>query len=104
MESSVSAPAGTGPASPSWSSKQRNPVVKRASQVRKHLGRFLTADPGRFAGGSALSDPLGLLAVERERLAALRSPQHDGTPAAAAAADQSTQPGPGYAGCAANRR
>jgi hypothetical protein len=82
MESCASAPAGTGPASPSWSSKERNPVVNRASQVRKQLGRFLTADPGRFAGGSALSDPLGLLAVERERLAALRSPQHDGSPAA----------------------
>ncbi len=87
MESSASAPAGTGPASSSWSSKQRNPVVKRASQVRKHLGRFLTADPGRFAGGSALSDPLGLLAIERERLAALRSPQHAVSPPAAA--DQS---------------
>ncbi|HEY6316079.1 MAG TPA: hypothetical protein VIY52_35450 [Streptosporangiaceae bacterium] len=42
---------------------------KQASNVRKHLRRFLTADPGRFAGGSAASDPLGLLAVERERLA-----------------------------------
>jgi hypothetical protein len=75
MESSASAP--------------RNPVVRRASQVRKQLGRLLTADPGRFAGGSALSDPLGLLAVERERQAVLRSPQHDGAPPAAAAADQS---------------
>jgi hypothetical protein len=73
MESSASAP--------------RNPVVRRASQVRKHLGRFLTADPGRFVGGSALSDPLGLLAIERERLAALRSPQHAVSPPAAA--DQS---------------
>jgi hypothetical protein len=27
-----------------------------------------------------VSDPLGLLAVERERLAVLRSPQHDGSP------------------------
>ncbi len=63
-------------------------MVKQASNVRKHLRRFLTADPGRFAGGSAVSDPLGLLAVERERLAALRSPQHDGSPQAAA-----TEPG-----------
>ena len=47
-------------------------MVKQASTVRKRLRRFLTADPGRFAGGSAVSDPLGLLAVERERLAALR--------------------------------
>jgi hypothetical protein len=27
-----------------------------------------------------VSDPLGLLAVERERLALLRSPQHDRSP------------------------
>ena len=47
-------------------------MVKQASNVRQRLRRFLTADPGRFAGGSAVSDPLGLLAVERERLAALR--------------------------------
>jgi hypothetical protein len=70
-------------------------MIKQASNVRKHLRRFLTADPGRFAGGSAVSDPLGLLAVERERLAALRSPQHDGSPQAAATANQGTQPGPG---------
>jgi hypothetical protein len=48
-------------------------MVKQASNIRKRLRRFLTADPGRFAGGSAVSDPLGLLAVERERLAVLRS-------------------------------
>jgi hypothetical protein len=58
-------------------------MVKQASNVRKRLRKFLTADPGRFAGGSAVSDPLGLLAVERERLAVLRSPQHDGSPQAA---------------------
>jgi len=55
-------------------------MVKQASNVRKRLRRFLTADPGRFAGGSAVSDPLGLLAAERERLAVLRSAQHDGSP------------------------
>ena len=55
-------------------------MVKQASNVRKRLRRFLTNDPGRFAGGSAVSDPLGLLAVERERLALLRSPQHDRSP------------------------
>ena len=43
---------------------------KHASLQWKRLRRYLTADPARFAGGSALSDPLGLLAVERERLAA----------------------------------
>ena len=65
-------------------------MVKQASNIRKRLRRFLTADPGRFAGGSAVSDPLGLLAVERERLAVLRSPQHDGSPQTAATANQAT--------------
>ena len=65
-------------------------MVKQASNVRKRLRRFLTADPGRFAGGSAVSDPLGLLAVERERLAVLRSPQHDRSPQTAATANQGT--------------
>ncbi len=37
------------------------------------LRRSLAADPGRFAGGSAVSDPLGLLAVEQERLQACRA-------------------------------
>ena len=55
-------------------------MIKQASNVRKRLRKFLTADPGRFADGSAASDPLGLLAVERERLAALWSPQHNGSP------------------------
>ena len=54
-------------------------MIKQASNVRKHLRKFRPAIR-RFAGGSAASDPLGLLAVERERLAALRSPQHDGSP------------------------
>jgi hypothetical protein len=78
-------------------------MVKQASNVRKRLRRFLTADPGRFVGGSAVSDPLGLLAVERERLAVLRFPQHDGSPQTAATANQGTGstsqtprvPGPG---------
>ena len=65
-------------------------MVKQASNVRKRLRRFLTADPGRFAGGSAVSDPFGLLAIERERLAVLRSPQHDGSPQTAATANQGT--------------
>jgi hypothetical protein len=55
-------------------------MVKQASNLRKRLRRFLTADPGRFAGGSAVSDPLGLLAVERQRLAVLQPPQDDGSP------------------------
>src|SRR6185312_29210 len=80
-------------------------MVKQASDVQKRLRRFLTADPGRFAGGSAVSDPLGLLAIERERLAVLRSPQHDGSPQRAATANQGTgstsepaPPGPSFPG------
>jgi hypothetical protein len=65
-------------------------MIKQASNARQHLRRFLTADPGRFAGGSAVSGPLGLLAVERERLAALRSPQHDGSPQSAATVNHRT--------------
>jgi hypothetical protein len=45
-------------------------MVKQASFQWKRLRRYLVADPARFAGGSAVSDPFGLLAVERERLAA----------------------------------
>ena len=52
-------------------------MVKQASLQGKRLLRYLSADPGRFAGGSAVSEPLGLLAVERERLAA---PQDRPTP------------------------
>ena len=58
-------------------------MVKQASSQWKRLRRSLAADPGRFAGGSAVSDPLGLLAVERERLAPLQWSQHDANPPAA---------------------
>jgi len=44
-------------------------MITGASSLWKRLRRFLVADPGRFAGGSAWIDPIGLLAVERERLA-----------------------------------
>jgi hypothetical protein len=49
-------------------------MVKQASLQWNRLRRYLIADPGRFAGGSAVSDPLGLLAIERERLAAPNGP------------------------------
>jgi hypothetical protein len=45
-------------------------MVRQASFQWKRLRRYLVADPARFAGGSAVSDPFALLAVERERLAA----------------------------------
>jgi hypothetical protein len=35
-------------------------MTKQASNRRKRLARFLTADPWRLAGGSAMSNPLGL--------------------------------------------
>ena len=85
-------------------------MVKQASNVRKRLRRFLADDPGRFAGGSAVSDPLGLLAVERERLAVLRSPQHERSPQTPGTADvrpvpgclpQTREPGRGFYGFAA---
>ncbi len=49
----------------------------QASSIWKRLRRSLTADPGRFAGGSAVSGPLGLLAVEQEHAAALQWSQRD---------------------------
>jgi hypothetical protein len=45
-----------------------------ASKLWKHLRRLLPADPGRFAAGSAISDPFGLLAAEEE----CRAGRHDG--------------------------
>jgi len=45
-------------------------MVTQANLQWKRLRHYLAAEPGRFAGGSALSEPLGLLAVERERLTA----------------------------------
>jgi hypothetical protein len=47
-------------------------MAQQAGRLWKLLLRSLAA--GRFAGGSALIDPLGLLAIQRERLAALRRP------------------------------
>jgi hypothetical protein len=51
-------------------------MAKQARILWKRLRRSLAANPGRLAGGSAVSDPLGLLAVEQERLAALKRSQH----------------------------
>ena len=49
----------------------------------KRLRRSLVAGPEQFAGGSAISDPLGLLAVEQEHLTAQRhaDPGMSGVPA-----------------------
>ncbi|MGH3182833.1 MAG: hypothetical protein ACRDOH_09590 [Streptosporangiaceae bacterium] len=59
-------------------------MTKQASIIWERLRRSLSDDPGRFAGGSAVSDPFGLLAVERERLAvSYRSPHDAGPPGVA---------------------
>ena len=49
-------------------------MTKRASILWHGLRRALTADPGRWAGGSAVNDPLGLLAVGLAR-SNLRTPR-----------------------------
>jgi hypothetical protein len=45
-------------------------MVRRVYCYLRRVFRALAANHGTFAGGAALSDPLGLLAVERERVAA----------------------------------
>jgi hypothetical protein len=39
-------------------------ITKQTRLQWKRLGRHLAVDPARFADGSAVIDPLGLLAVE----------------------------------------
>ena len=63
-------------------------MTKLANVLWRHLRRSLTADPGRFAGGSAVNDPLSVLAIEQERMAARRP-----RPGPAAARRLRTQPG-----------
>ena len=48
-------------------------MIKQASNVLKHLRRSITADPERFAGGTALVGPLALLAVIPRRQVHLRT-------------------------------
>ncbi|MFY9926737.1 MAG: hypothetical protein WAK82_01925 [Streptosporangiaceae bacterium] len=48
-------------------------MVKQLMILWNRLGQALAADPGRFAGGSAVEGPLGLLAVEQEDLTLQRS-------------------------------
>jgi hypothetical protein len=54
-----------------------SPMVKHLRILWKRLSRVLAADPGRFAGGSAVDDPLGLLAVEQEDLTRLQRSRLD---------------------------
>jgi len=43
----------------------------RHSPVRLRMQRFFSSNLGGFAGGSAVDGPLGMLAVEQERLAGI---------------------------------
>ena len=43
-------------------------MVKQLRILFKRLSQAVAADPGRFAGGSAVDGPHGQLAVEREDL------------------------------------
>jgi hypothetical protein len=52
-------------------------VAKQVSMLWKRLRRWLTNNPGRFAGGSAARDPSGLLAVEREMQAEAQRARDD---------------------------
>jgi hypothetical protein len=56
-------------------------MVTQLRILWKHLSRPLTADPGRFAGGSAMDDQLGLLAAEQEDLTRLQRTRRDAGPA-----------------------
>jgi hypothetical protein len=47
-------------------------MVKQLRILFKRLSRAVAADPGRFAGGSAVDGPPGQLAVEQED----RTPRH----------------------------
>lgn len=50
-------------------------MIKRMSNLLTRLRRFSTVGSGRFAGGSAISGPSGLLAVQQERLLPRRQPK-----------------------------
>ena len=52
-------------------------MVKQLRILWKGLSRALAADPGRFVGGSAVDDPLGLLAFEQEDLTRLQRSRRD---------------------------
>jgi len=56
-------------------------MVNQLRILWKRLTRALVADPGRFAGGSALDAPFGLLAVEQEDLIRRLRSRRDARPA-----------------------
>jgi hypothetical protein len=56
-------------------------MVKLLTILWKRLSRVLAADPGRFAGASAVDNPFGLLAVAQEDLTRLHRARRDAGPA-----------------------
>ena len=52
-------------------------MLKQLKNLFKRRHRFAAANPGRFAGGSAVHDTAGLLAVEQEDLARSQRPEPD---------------------------
>lgn len=60
-------------------------MAQQASNLWKRLGRSLAANPRRFTGGSAWIEPFDLLAIDRERAAALQHPRSPAGPAATSA-------------------
>jgi hypothetical protein len=56
------------------------PMVRRLCGVARRIFRALVANPEMLAGGSAMSEPLGLLAVERQRAASRRAQQDAALP------------------------
>ncbi len=58
-------------------------MAKHASILWTRLRRVLAAAPGRFPGGSAWIEPMSLLAVAREQLAARQRSQQETSPPAA---------------------
>jgi hypothetical protein len=55
-------------------------MVTPARTLWKLLRRSLAANLGGFAGGSSVTGPIGLLAVEQERLATLQGTAGDASP------------------------
>ena len=60
-------------------------MAKHMSGWWNRIRDSIANDPGQFAGGSAVTDMLGLLAVERQRLATRRRAKGLGVPGAAEA-------------------
>jgi hypothetical protein len=56
-------------------------MVKQLRILFKRLSRAVAADPGRFAGGSAVDGPFGQLAVERQDRTRRQRSRRDAEPA-----------------------